>query len=38
VAVIAVETGIAPSVLWMETPEDLATLVSVLEARAKRTR
>jgi hypothetical protein len=38
VAVLAVETGIPPSVLWLESPEDLATLVSVLEARAKRSR
>lgn len=37
-AVLAVETGIAPSVLWLESPEDLATIVKVLEDRAKRSR
>jgi len=38
VAVLAVETGIPPSTLWNETPEDLATLVSVLEERARKAR
>ena len=37
-AVLAVETGIPPSTLWNETPEDLATLVSVLEERARKAR
>jgi hypothetical protein len=29
--VLAVHTGIAPSVLWEQDPADLATLVDVLE-------
>jgi hypothetical protein len=33
--VVAVETGIAPSILWNEDERDLATLVAVLEDRAK---
>lgn len=31
IAVLAAATGIAPSVLWFEEPEDLATLADVLE-------
>jgi hypothetical protein len=34
IAAVAVETGIPPSVLYRETPEDLATLVDVLRERA----
>ena len=34
-AVIAVETGIAPAALLAESPEMLATLVSVLEQKAE---
>jgi hypothetical protein len=29
--VLAVATGIAPSVLWEQDPADLATLLAVLE-------
>jgi hypothetical protein len=36
VAVLAIETGIAPSVLWKEDASDLATMVRVLEDRAKK--
>jgi hypothetical protein len=30
IAVLAVRLGIAPSVLWMEEPRDLVTVVAVL--------
>jgi len=33
--VIAVETGIAPSVLWEQSWEDLLTMIDVLEERAR---
>jgi hypothetical protein len=36
VAVLAIETGIPPSVLWLEDASDLATMVRVLEDRAKK--
>ncbi len=32
---LAAATGIPPSVLWAEDPEDLATLVAVLNDQAK---
>jgi hypothetical protein len=31
---VAAETGIPPSTLWREAPEDLATLLVVLRERA----
>lgn len=36
IALLAIETGIAPSVLWREDAADLSTLVRILEERAKR--
>ena len=33
IAVLAVETGIAPGVLWDSDPRDLATLVDVITER-----
>jgi hypothetical protein len=34
IAALAVRTGIAPSVLWLEDPTDLATMLAVLEDMA----
>jgi hypothetical protein len=36
IAVLAVETGIAPSQLWAEDPRDLATMVDVVVERRRR--
>jgi hypothetical protein len=36
IGLLALETGIAPSVLWRENPIDLATIVDVLEERSRR--
>lgn len=36
IAIISIETGIAPSVLWREAPADLATIVDVLEERSRK--
>jgi hypothetical protein len=34
IAAVAIETGIAPSLLWRERPDDLATIVDILQERA----
>jgi hypothetical protein len=31
IAALAVRLGIAPSVLWLEDPRDLATLIDVID-------
>lgn len=36
IAILAIETGIAPSILWRENAIDLATLVDVLEERSRK--
>lgn len=36
IAILSIETGIAPSVLWREDSADLATLVSILEERNRK--
>jgi len=33
---LAIATGIAPSVLWAEHPDDLATMVDLLEEQRRR--
>ena len=38
IAMLAASTGIPPSVLWAEQPEDLATLVDVLAEQADQMR
>jgi hypothetical protein len=38
IGALAVRTGIAPSVLWEQAPEDLATMLTVLEEEAEQAR
>lgn len=35
---LALDTGIAPAVLWEADPKDLATMVDILNDRAKHVR
>lgn len=36
IAMLAIETGIAPSVLWREDAADLATIIDVLAERGRK--